>query len=226
MKKQDILFLEVKESEKQYNLGIKKPTMRYFDEFLGHKASIDMLELKLFPNAKEITESFSAYRAVVKNFSKQVNLNDPNVNLVVVGDGSTPRTAATFAFRSQWNCISIDPNLNLKDRWRRINRLHCIKKNVEDVTEDDLPKDFAGKPTIIVAVHSHANLINAFNTIEYLANREIDIDSNIIGVVALPCCVPQILTPEFYKNTKEYYDWGVWSPDRLMKVWWINAQIP
>lgn len=34
---------------------------RYLDEFVRFSRSPELLSLKLFPNAKEITESFGAY---------------------------------------------------------------------------------------------------------------------------------------------------------------------
>ena len=84
-----------------YNSG----QQRYLNDFIKlNKSAADMLNLGLFPNAKEITESYSAFNAV-KTKLKQYELGDPGVTVVSVGDGRTPRTAALFAFRTKWQCV-------------------------------------------------------------------------------------------------------------------------
>ncbi|MFH1484477.1 MAG: hypothetical protein ABIH46_00255, partial [Chloroflexota bacterium] len=159
-------------------------------------------EQKLFPDAKEITESMAAFNAI-RNKAKLFDLGDPTVTLIAVADGNTPRTAAMFAYRTAWQCISIDPRL-VKTEWPAIKRLVCWKKRVEDFE----PRHF-GK-LVIVAVHSHAPLDVVCDT--FTADERV--------VVAIPCCVKQERErpPDFV-----YIDKGIWSPKNKVLVW-IDSQ--
>lgn len=180
-----------------YNSGKE----RYLNEFIKlDQSASDMLHLGIFPNAKEITESYGAFNAV-RTKLKQYKLGDPEVTVVSVGDGRTPRTATLFAFRTKWQCVSIDPLLN-KNKipyWEsNIQRLKCYPNMVEDL-------DLIYDKLIIVMVHSHANLINTLDHIR----------APVRSVVGIPCC-------KAYKHEirpKEYRDAGIWSPKNLVKVW-------
>lgn len=194
------------ETQKDLDVTINKPTMRYMDDFLQCHAAPDMIEMGLFPNSKEITESFAAYRAAKKYLGPRLMIGDANVTLVAVGDGGTPRTAGTFAFRSRWNCFSVDPGLGDKTRWSKIARLTCIKKRIEDCSPEEMGIT-AQSRVVIVSVHSHATLevsLKPFAGVHDLA------------VIAIPCCVKLDLdvNPDHI-----YDDWGIWSPERTVKVW-------
>lgn len=182
-------------------ITLKFPTLRYLDEFIGLSCSVDMLSMGLFPNAKEITESFAAYRACRRFVPFE--LDDPNVNVVVVGDGSTPRTAATFAFRSRWMCHSIDPKLN-KDKipaWRAgISRLNCIPGLVQ-TTSFDFDK------LVIVAPHSHAPMNEVINRLKGKERH----------VIVMPCCERQDVGKVIPDH--KYDDWGIQSPQRTVMVY-------
>lgn len=174
--------------------------VRYLGEFITLKCAPDMLAMKLFPNAKEISESFAAFEAIRRHL-QELSLGDPNVTLIAVGDGGTPRTAATFAFRSNWICHSIDPNLKGgKLRWNNIARLTIHPEKVEQVPP--IKADTA----VVVAVHSHADLRKAV----LVANAK------RVVVVAMPCCVPQKLS---IPPDKRYEDKSVISPKREILIW-------
>jgi hypothetical protein len=175
---------------------------RYMNEFIRlNKSASDMLQLGLFPDAKEITESYGAYNAVMTKL-KQYDPNDQEVTLVSVGDGTTPRTASLFAFRTKWNCISVDPLIK-QDKiqyWEEnIQRLTCLPNTVEDI-------NLLYDKVVIVAVHSHANLQNIL----------CHVGGTVRSIVAIPCCVP-------YKHESikpiEYQDSGIWSPMNKVMVW-------
>jgi hypothetical protein len=179
------------------------------DEFIQqYKSAGDMLILGIFPDAKEITESFGAFNAVRTKLKKLYDLNNPNITLISVGDGRTPRTATLFAFKTKWQCLSVDPNLN-QDKiplWEsKVHRLHCIPKKVEDLTKFDWCFN-EYESAVIVAVHSHAPLGAILNKIK--AEQR--------SLVSIPCCVPHN-----YNKTKhiEYIDAGINSPKNLVKVW-------
>jgi hypothetical protein len=189
---------------------------RYIDEFIQqYKIAADLLQLGIYPDAKEITESYGAYNAVRK-YLKQYDPQDPEVTLVSVGDGRSPRTAALFAFKTKWNCISIDHELDIfkTDMWESsIKRLTCIPKKIEDIL-DYGPMYF--KKVVIVAVHSHADMEKTLKTI---------IGNPLRSLVAIPCCIPwggstkRLNERGFINPSIEYNDSGIWSPKNRIKVW-------
>jgi hypothetical protein len=172
--------------------------LRYMNEFVRLRCSVDWLRLDLFPNLKEVTESLAAFRAAM-TFAPW-DRKDPTVSVVAVGDGHTPRTAATFAFLTAWTCWSVDPLLRSKRAWDEVRRLSVIPRRIEEV---DL--DFGG-PLVVAAVHSHADLCTA---LEALHAPE-------VLVVAIPCCFPQTLPVE---PIAEYDDFGIWSARRTVRIW-------
>ena len=181
------------------------PSFRYLNEAIKCNCFSDLMKNRMLPNAKEVSESFAAYAAVRKHLSDIIPFNEPAL-LIAVGDGSTPRTAATFAFRSAWTCLSVDPRLRQRE-WP-IKRLQCLSKRIEDTTRCHVPR------AIIVAVHSHAPLRLAIEKVS----------ADILGIVAIPCCKKQIV-PGIEPNI-EYDDLGIMSPKRTVKVWRIAKRVP
>jgi hypothetical protein len=181
-------------------------SVRYITEFLDMKCAPDLLAMKLFPrsnSAKEVSEAMGAYAAVRKHLRAAFPFGDESVRVVCVGDGNTPRAAATFAFRSRWEAHSIDPRLkSLKHRGHRPCRLTLHPKRVEECRFD------WENPTIIVACHSHAPLEAAVAAVPNACR---------LAVVAIPCCVPQTipgLAPDH-----DYADSGIISEKRRILVW-------
>ncbi len=173
-------------------------SLRYLDSFLALRCAPDMLAAGLFPNVKEITESMAAYRAARDHLGW--DMKDPNVHVVVVGDGCTPRTGATFAFRTKWDVHSVDPVLRMKD-YPEISRLRIHRCRVEETTFE------SPYPTLIVAVHSHATLDNS----------RLSVKAPKVAAIAMPCCVPLVLNGQ--DPDLEYEDYGVLSPKRTIKLW-------
>ena len=175
--------------------------VRYLGEFITLKCAPDMLAMKLFPNAKEISESFAAFEAVRRHL-QELHLGDPHITMIAVGDGGTPRTAATFAFRSNWICHSIDPNLKGgKLRWNNIARLTLHPDKARYVEPIKCPST-----AVVVAVHSHADLREAI----LVANAP------RIVVISIPCCVPQKLS---VPPDKRYVDKAIISPKNEVLIW-------
>ena len=182
-----------------YNQG----QYRYINDFVRlNKSGADMLLSGIFPNAKEITESYGALNAALRKL--KLDPGNPDINVVFVGDGHTPRTATLFAFRTKWNCISLDPELR-QDKiplWESsIQHLKCIPKKVEEV---DL--NFENN-VLIVAVHSHANMMAILDHIK----------SPVRSMIAIECCIsynhPNIEPKPVYRDS------GIWAPKNLVKVW-------
>lgn len=173
--------------------------MRYIDEFLGLTVAPLLLEQSLFPNSKEITESFGLFNAVREHVRPKLNLSfkDDSFGIVVVGDGHTPRTAATFATRSNWQTYSIDPLLN-KLEWK-ILRVECLMKKVQDVSHHFSPRN------ILVLPHAHVSIQDCLCVVPRVA-----------AIVAMPCCFPMEMdvAPDI-----EYRDEQILSPCNLIKIW-------
>jgi len=168
---------------------------RYINRFMGMKAAPDMLIRGLFPNAKEITESFGAIEATKY---LPVSWKD-DIAMVCVGDGHAPRTGAVFAFSSKWDCYSVDPQLRQKD-WN-VDRLTCKRFKIEDVW---LSFD---KPCVIVMVHSHARVEDTLRAIK----------APIRHLIAIECCVP-LNVPNIAPDIS-YNDESIWSPKNEVKIW-------
>lgn len=173
--------------------------MRYLMEFVTMSCAPDLLAMRVFPNGKEISESFGAFNAVRYRLP-QFDLKDSTVNVVCVADGTTPRTGATFAFRSAWNVYSVDPLMRCgTQRWAAIKRLTTVPTKIEEFSLE-------AESVIVVAVHSHANLKASVAGIK--AKR--------LAVVAIPCCVNLTLDT---KPDITYQDKGIISPCRTVKIW-------
>jgi len=175
--------------------------IRHINDLLESVCLLDLLNprRKLFPKGhvgKELTESCAAYNAV-RRCLRRFALSDPKVTVVCVGDGSTPRTAAMFAFRSKWQAVSVDPELRSRN-WG-VNRLCCMHTVIEDVK-------LRYNKVIVVGVHSHASLAR---TLDHVKGKD-------RAVVWIPCCKRvDIETPP----TLEYVDPGIWSPKNRVMVW-------
>ena len=175
---------------------------KHIEEFFKLKCAGDMLNLGLFPNAKEVTESMGAYHAVRWLLAPKLGLrfDDPAIAMVCVGDGHTPRTAAMFAFRSAWMCYSVDPLLR-KELWD-VCRLQCYARKIEDSIMHFPLYD----RVIIVCVHSHASLGSCLKHI--IAPKR--------SVVAMECCIPLDIPGAPYVG---FTDQDVWSPKNTIKIW-------
>jgi len=178
---------------------------KYLEEYLGLDCHVDLDTLKMFPNAKEITESMGTFNAVWNYVCPNLfGPRDGNVALVSVGDGCTPRTAALFACRTAWHCWSIDPRLRTRDT--PIKRLTCIIGKIEDSALDLT----AFGHVVAVLVHSHATIKDTLYGIK--AKR--------LHIVAMPCCVPLNIADKPFLG---YHDTHIWSPHNLLKIW-IDAR--
>lgn len=170
----------------------------YIERFIGMDCAADMLAHKLYPNAKEVTESFGCFEAAVNNLPYD---RKDKANVVCVGDGHTPRTAAMFAFRSPWNTYSIDPVLRDRASWKKIKRLNVIPKRIQEVElkfED---------PVVLVHCHAHVKIEESLQQIK----------APKISVVSMECCVSQFISKR--EPDLKYKDECVWSPVNEIRIW-------
>lgn len=175
---------------------------RYLDRFVRSTAGSRLAGLRIFPNAKEVTESYAA-RAAALRYRDTFRPDDREIHFISVGDGSTPRTAATFALGSAWQCHSVDPALRLNrggaGRWHDIPRLQLHPARIEEC-------HFTARRVVIAAVHSHASMAA---TLACVTAEE-------VLLVAMPCCVPIDLREP---PVEVFADMHVLSPHRTIHIW-------
>ena len=104
--------------------------IRYIESFFKRRCMRDILDLKVFPDVKEMTEAEAMRRALVKRI-RMKEISSSNL-VIVVGDGSTPRLGVLLAYTTSWTIISIDPNLRNLENYKNCNRLICIDRQIED----------------------------------------------------------------------------------------------
>lgn len=170
----------------------------YLNRFVTAKCAPDLLAMKMFPNAKEVTETYGMVEASAK-IGEGFEWNNPNVCLIAVGDGHKPRTAATFAMRTAWDCHSVDPVIS--NVLFPVKRLTIHRKKIEDCQFN------SNVPVLVVACHSHAKLDDAMRVIK--APR--------IAVISMPCCVTQRIGD--IEPDEIYEDDAIWSPHNKIKIW-------
>lgn len=208
--------------EESYNavrVTIKKPTLRYLDEFISLRCSLDLLGLKLFPNAKEITESMAAFNAVRRNISykAQINYDGSNISLFDIGCGQMPRTAALFAMRTKWKCYAIDPKLlTYTDAipFFPINNLYHGQCKFEEML---FPEESRNNIFIFTLVHAHIDLEEIIKFIHKYRPP-------YAYIINIPCC--EFSHDEIIKKNHsllpliaEYEDFGIHSPMRHIYVY-------
>lgn len=207
------------ENHSVISVSIKKPDLKHLNEFLRLKCAPDLLAKNVFTDcshpAKEITESMAAYAAVMdglrlsgKNVSK--SLSDPLIQMFDICSGATPRTAAVFAMRTKWKCTAVDPVLKSCDY--SIDRLVCYQGRIENLNFK-VP-DLA----VVTLVHGHVK--------PYTVLRSIKAKEYVM--ILMPCCMPLAIdypeTFEVVSLLKHYYDWGVHSSKREVKIYNIRSK--
>lgn len=210
-------------------------SFRYVDEFVALNCAEDLLRLKVFPNGKELAESMSAYSTVREYLHVHgaehaqtdgiLSFKDPNVVLVAVGDGVTPRTASLFAFRTAWRCISIDPAMRDVEKWRGVSSLTVLKARVQDVRV----KVRDGERVVVVMWHCHCGVADAVGSLEFdgekwdCEDRERSRElRKRVAVVSCACCnydAVQREMPDGARPDVEFEDFAVPGLMRTVRVW-------
>jgi len=186
-------------SEKFKTTSASRHSTYYIDQFLGLRSAGDMLNLGLFPNAKEITESYAMFEASRK-IHDVMRHDDPDNTLIAIGDGVMPRTAALFAYLTKWRCISIDPKMSDRKKIFGVQRLLRIKEKVENVE----PKQFKGN-VLMVLPHSHCRIQDCLR-----------FRGENTFIFSMPCCFDHSLETLPFEEFDDKY---VWSPKNHIKMW-------
>lgn len=195
-------------------------TSNYIHRFMSLKTAPEVLPW--FQTAadpvKEITESMGCWSAAYDIL--KLNQKNPNVGVLVIGDGKAPITGALFAFMSKWNVISIDPKMGqaafpcgLPERLLGFGRLF------EDIPPDTVAKGLKGCTDngLLVFPHSHAKLELCINIAKHIFKT--------FDVIALPCCTKPIRGPLVEKNFAlkhsyvSYEDPEILSDKNIVHVW-------
>ncbi|DBA05365.1 TPA: hypothetical protein N0F65_007527 [Lagenidium giganteum] len=195
-------------------------SLRYLNEFVSKlQCAPALLDHKIFPDAKEITESMGLFNAVHRFLlpdepaiaADESDANAKSDGIVVVGDGNTPRSAAMFAFRlKNWKCYSVDPAMEKQSTprshgWESIENLVVVRNKIENVR-------ITLRRAIVVLVHAHVTLPQALSAIDA---------ETVLGVVTMPCC-------NWYGEHEQlngrhpdlvYDDFSVMSNHREIRLW-------
>jgi hypothetical protein len=234
----------IRESGPEETASPQVLNFRYMDEFLGLGCAPDLIAAKVFPNAKELAESMAAFNAVrdycvLRRESKHrramcnerkgiLRFEDSSVTLVAVGDGTTPRTAVLFAFRTAWRCVSIDPALRTWENrpWAGIHRLEEYPKKVQDVTVNIIGNT---SRVVVVAWHAHVPLHEALACLSFdgspwnVENRTLSrLLRRRVSVVTCACCQFEPLQrqmPDGSGPDAVYEDISVPGDKRTIRVW-------
>lgn len=175
----------------------------HVDRFLALRCAADLIAARVFPNGKEVSESMAAWWAVRKYVVPgRISEKDTNVSVVVVGDGTKPRTAALIAHMTKWSVYSVDPLLDLSS-CQNIERLVMYRSKIETLRLDL----YRFGHVIVVCVHSHATIENVMAGILF----------NKADFVSIPCCVHQP-APQNAGCVIEYEDPAIWSPKNKVVV--------
>lgn len=188
------------------SVNVPTPSPKYIDELIRSRCFPDLLATGWYPDAKELTESAAAFRASKK---LQLAWDDPDVCVIAVGDGRWPRTAAMFAFRTRWTTIAVDPRAAINGEVPGVRRCYSIPKTLGDCTS---PWDYCGLPLfqhyVFACVHSHAPTAELLDSMEGAPGD--------VHVISNRCCYDDSLDQD---PSYEYLDWGIWSPERRVRVW-------
>jgi len=223
---------QTKQGRKNLDSGVKRRPnnfgyCNYLDQLFSLDCFPDIVNLKAFTSAKDVSESMAAIQAATQHgLMKDGSNSEKKIKCLCIGDGSTPRTAVLGCFLKKWNCISIDPALH--EEWHGIEpkgvrgligyggtlEEYLMQMNTDNNTRND--KEEVYDHLILLCVHSHARLIgNA--SISNIMNLYNNVPTTL---VSLPCC------PKF-RSTKDighipdvcYEDDCVFSMCRRVEVW-------
>jgi hypothetical protein len=192
--------------------------MKYFDWFIK-KSQIarDLLELGLFPNSKEIDESYAMLNCIYNVLGLRSQFE--SVLCIVVGDGARPRTACTISFNTQWTAVSIDPLLqNLKteliEKLSKVKRLKYYPYKIEEINFDTILNNVSDyEYIIIIHPHSHADLNYSIGKIK----RSLKPDHKVLAI-SMSCCVPD----NYARMCLSFIDKNIHSPKNRINIYPIQ----
>ena len=210
---------------------------RYVSEMLKLACGPELVRLRVFPDAKELTEAFAASNAIRTHLWSRYKPNDERVCLIAVGDGNTPRSAALCAFLTRWQCVAVDPEMVPWRDWRRRHKIQdatwssCEVKEGDEIDEEGDTHGWGGirrlqvhrrkmqemvvecELALIVMIHAHISLKDVLAAVKTKSGE--------CAAVILPCCnwYSRLAHPDgATAPCHEYEDDAVVSPQRTVRV--------
>ena len=201
----------------------------YLDQLFSMDCFPDIINLKAFTSAKDVSESMAALQGASQHGSilskkKDGNNKKKKIKCLCIGDGSTPRTAVLGCFLKKWSCTSIDPALHKE--WhgvepKGVHNLIGFSGTLEEYLlqmkrSDDIDNNEMYDHLILLCVHSHARLIGDASVPNIMA-RYNNIPTTLIS---LPCC-PKFRSQKDVGRPPDvcYEDDCVFSACRRVEVW-------
>lgn len=197
MSKKASIISKIVENNNTLLVEFKKPSNRYLDQFIRDRSSVDLMRLKIYPDVKEVSEAYGMLYAAKRYLS-----SGKTWKIICVGDGSTPRCGALFAYHTRYEVYSVDPALPIDclERYYEIKRLYPVPYQIEDC-------QYSGENGLIISCHSHAKLSTVIKSCKF---------KNTV-LISMPCCVPDDLPSSLLNSYNE--DWGVHSPQRRINTY-------
>lgn len=203
----------------------------YLDQLFGMDCFPDIVNLKAFTSAKDVSESMAAIQAACQHGldtsikegsgsnSKKKTLK---IKCLCIGDGCTPRTAVLGCFLKKWDCTSIDPALHEVwhgDKPKGVRGLVGFGGTLEEymsTTKQTDSNEETYDHLVILCVHSHARLIGNAS----ISNIMIRYNNIPTTLIALDCC-PKFKTQRDIGRAPDvcYEDDCVFSACRKVEVW-------
>lgn len=174
----------------------------YLDMLFAMNCFQDIVALKAFSSAKDVSESMAALQAACEHGN--INKKD-KVKCLAIGDGSTPRTAVLACFLKKWNCSSIDPALN--EEWignnpKGVRNLVGYGYTLEEFMMVQETDNAVYDHLVLLCVHSHARMIGTTSISKIMARY-----NNVkTTIVSLPCCPKFRPQKDFGRSPDVQYD--------------------
>ena len=217
----------------------------YVDHVMGLRCYPDIVNLRVFSTAKDVSESMAAIRAAAEETIIKA-LDKPEVLCLCIGDGNTPRTAVLAAYWKQWNCVSIDPNL--KEDWvgkapKGVRGLTGFRGTFQEyldslVVEEPITISTEGdrgllcqpvRPQqqkqilVLLCVHSHVQFRQQAN-LDRVRSLHQSSSGNGMVLVSIPCCPGFRHIYDVGRDPdKSYQDDCVFSACRTVNIWRFYA---
>jgi DNA-directed RNA polymerase subunit RPC12/RpoP len=200
----------------------------YIDQLFRHDCYSTLVQLKLFPSAKDCSESMGALQGVGA-FAESTAGSRANaqrgVLVLAIGDGTTPRTAALACFLTSWHAVSIDPLLDSKWVGTNPNGVRQLTghRGTLDEYMQRLPalttRTEDGEPLVklvLLCVHSHARFIGD-SCISAIRAKYGHVATTL---VAIPCCATFHPEKDIGRRAEiSYEDLCIFSDKRKVSVW-------
>lgn len=193
----------------------KKISAKYINRYISLNSSAEMQELNLFPNVKEIQESFALWDIInwfILPRDETIKRDSESLHVYVIGDGHTPRTAGLIAFMSKWMCVSVDPEMR-EDKYKNtVKRLWPVKCKGEEIEKYKLFEQSTKKPTHIILIFPHSHIKNTNEVYKHFQDQK-------VWIVNMPCCVKSqddnLPLKKFFGYKDEFID----SPENVIKIY-------